>query len=330
MAYYYLDFFIKHNRVSPTTMYAEGNPVIESPLSFATSIHDMLLQSWGGVLRVFPAAPELWGDVAFEDLRGQGAFLVSAKKKGGVTQFVSVKSEIGTPCVVITDIPKPRIYIEGSPVYLSASADGSYRVPLKKGETVVFAPVALSQADLKVEPIPVGEKDRNLFGLNEKTTRLPGYDHYYGGSYKPATGSRPEPQAKMDLPEGRFVRIELSGEESILSLAEVEVLEGKKNVALGQKVNQSTTAYGGDAELAVDGNTDGEYNNKSVTHTAPSQNGAWWEVDLGHKVDIDRIRIYNRKGNSDRLDGFTIRILDENRKEVFSKSNCPAQDLSVF
>jgi hypothetical protein len=69
--------------VFPTTMYAEGNPVIESPLSFATSVHDMFLQSWGGKIRVFPATPEKWGDVAFEDLRTQGAFLVSAKKQGG-------------------------------------------------------------------------------------------------------------------------------------------------------------------------------------------------------------------------------------------------------
>ena len=49
-AYHYLNFLIQHKNISPTTMYAEGNgnPVIESPLSFATALHDMLLQSWGG------------------------------------------------------------------------------------------------------------------------------------------------------------------------------------------------------------------------------------------------------------------------------------------
>ena len=83
-AYHDLDFLIQHQNVSPTTMYAEGNPVIESPLSFATCIHDMLLQSWGGIIGVFPAAPTLWGDVAFHQFRTQGAFLVSAKRKGGV------------------------------------------------------------------------------------------------------------------------------------------------------------------------------------------------------------------------------------------------------
>ncbi|MGJ8643786.1 MAG: glycosyl hydrolase family 95 catalytic domain-containing protein [Luteolibacter sp.] len=178
-AYYYLDFLINHDRVSPTTMYAEGNPVIESPLSFATCIHDMLLQSWGGTLRVFPAAPKLWGDVAFKDLRGQGAFLVSAKKQAGVTQFVTVKSLNGTPCVVWTDIPNPKIKIDGNLVNISAAENGSFEIPLKKGQSVTFSPSALEQVDFTIQPIPVGEADRNLFGLNEKTTRLPGHQHYH-------------------------------------------------------------------------------------------------------------------------------------------------------
>lgn len=178
-AYYYLDFLIQHKNVSSTTMYAEGNPVIESPLSFATAIHDMLLQSWGGTLRVFRGAPALWGDVAFKDLRTQGAFLVSAKKKGGVTQFVSVKSLIGSPCFVQTDIPDPNIFIDGVPAKAKRCADGVFEVDLKKGETVLFTPVALEQTDRSIAPIPVSESDRNLFGLNEKTTRLPGHKFYY-------------------------------------------------------------------------------------------------------------------------------------------------------
>ncbi|MBU5899388.1 hypothetical protein JVW24_19950, partial [Vibrio cholerae O1] len=41
--------------LSPTTMYKEAGPVIETPLSGAQCIHDMLLQSWGGKIRIFPA-----------------------------------------------------------------------------------------------------------------------------------------------------------------------------------------------------------------------------------------------------------------------------------
>lgn len=181
-AYHYLDFLIQHDRISPTTMYAEGNPVIESPLSFATSLHDMLLQSWGGTLRVFRGVPERWSDVAFADLRGQGAFLVSAKKSGGVTRFVSVKSEKGAPCRVQVDIPDPVVSIDGQPAAegrVARSDDGVYTLDLKAGETATFTPGPLAEADLQIEPLPVGEDGAHLFGLSAKTQRMPGHQHYY-------------------------------------------------------------------------------------------------------------------------------------------------------
>ncbi|MGZ0655744.1 glycosyl hydrolase family 95 catalytic domain-containing protein [Coraliomargarita sp. W4R53] len=181
-AYQYLDYLIQHDRVSPTTMYAEGNPVIESPLSFATSVHDMLLQSWGGKIRVFPATPENWGDVAFEDLRTQGAFLVSAKKQAGVTQFVSVESLMGAPCLVRTDIPNPQISIDGAVALcqqVRLTKDGFYEIDLKQGQTATLTAGPLAETDLTIEPIPVKPKDRNMFGLNKKTERLPGHQHYY-------------------------------------------------------------------------------------------------------------------------------------------------------
>ncbi|VGO18338.1 glycosyl hydrolase family 95 catalytic domain-containing protein [Pontiella sulfatireligans] len=181
-AYTYLDFLIQHKNVSSTTMYAEGNPVIESPLSFATAIHDMLLQSWGGTIRVFRGVPKKWADVAFQNLRTQGAFLVSAKKKDGVTQFVTVESLAGSPCWVQMDIPSPKIYINGKSAQkkqVSERDDGVYEIALKKGDRVTFTPVDLKQADLSIAPITVRETDRNLFGLSEKTTRLPGHKFYY-------------------------------------------------------------------------------------------------------------------------------------------------------
>ncbi len=184
-AYEYQDMFINHYGVSPTTMYAEVkfNPVIESPFSYATAIHEMLLQSWGGTLRVFPASPEKWGDIAFKDLRAQGAFLVSAKKKAGHTQFVSIESLTGSPCEVQTDIPDPLIYIDGREVgngnRVVMNDAGMYEIDLQKGETVIFTPVALNKADLSIEAIEIGEENYHLFGLNKHTERLKGHEYYY-------------------------------------------------------------------------------------------------------------------------------------------------------
>src|SRR3954452_15332870 len=52
------------------------------------------------------------------------------------------------------------------------------------------------------------------------------------------------------------------------------------NYALGKPATQSSTGWGGAASRAVDGNTDGNFFDNSVTHTLLEAN-AWWEVDLG-------------------------------------------------
>ena len=84
--------------IKPTTMYQESGPVVETPLSAAQSMHDMLCLSWGDTIRIFPAVPDAWKDVTLHDFRTQGAFLVSAVRRGGATRFVRVFSEKGAPC----------------------------------------------------------------------------------------------------------------------------------------------------------------------------------------------------------------------------------------
>lgn len=83
-----------------STMYQEAGPCIETPLHAAQAIHEMLLQSHGGLIRVFPAVPAAWADVAFHDLRAEGAFLVSALRRAGKTRWVRIKSLAGEPCRV--------------------------------------------------------------------------------------------------------------------------------------------------------------------------------------------------------------------------------------
>ena len=65
------------------------------------------------------------------------------------------------------------------------------------------------------------------------------------------------------------------------------------NLAAGQPATQSSTGFGGDAARAVDGVTDGVYNNGSVTHTNSDVN-AWWQVDLGSVNTIDSTTLFNR------------------------------------
>jgi putative heme-binding domain-containing protein len=117
---------------------------------------------------------------------------------------------------------------------------------------------------------------------------------------------------------GRFIRVELKGKKT-LSLAEVQVLSGDQNVALKGKATQKDTSNGGTAERAIDGKTDGRFSSGSITHSVENTNNPWWEVDLGQEYPIDRIVIFNRTdaGMGKRLDGFTLRVLDKGRKDVF-------------
>jgi hypothetical protein len=117
------------------------------------------------------------------------------------------------------------------------------------------------------------------------------------------------------LQQGRYVRVQLTDsaarnlDENVLSLAEVQVLgiDGVTNLALKKPARQSSTTWGGTADRANDGNTDGNYGGGSVSHTGV-ENPPWWEVDLGEEVPVSKITVWNRTDCcSHRLNGFAIK-----------------------
>jgi mono/diheme cytochrome c family protein len=118
--------------------------------------------------------------------------------------------------------------------------------------------------------------------------------------------------------QGRFVRIELPGKKRILHLAEVQAFHGSENLALKGKARQSSTAFGGDAKFAIDGETDGNFEKHRTSHTDDTDN-PWWEVDLGRADELDRIKIWNRTDNGwgKRLSNFRVIVLDEKRRSVW-------------
>ena len=133
---------------------------------------------------------------------------------------------------------------------------------------------------------------------------------------------------KGPVKAGRYVRVELPGRRKTLTLAEVEVYSNGRNVALGGKAAQKNTAFGGVATRAVDGNISGAYADGGQTHTQENTSNPWWEVDLGAEYPIDSIAVYNRTdGNlGKRLEGFTLRVLSNDRNVVFEKTKLPAPE----
>ncbi len=122
--------------------------------------------------------------------------------------------------------------------------------------------------------------------------------------------------------EGKFVRVELPGAQRILSLAEVEVFSNGQNIAPQGSATQSSTAFEGVAQRAIDGNTDGQYfGSNSVTHSAANSTDPWWEVELQDKSPIERIVVWNRTDGGaaimQRLAGALVKVLDEQRQVVW-------------
>src|SRR5262249_50995295 len=130
---------------------------------------------------------------------------------------------------------------------------------------------------------------------------------------------------------GRYVRVELTGKQRTLTLAEVEVYSNGQNVARRGKASQKNTSFGGAASKAIDGNTSGAYADGGQTHTHEGTQDPWWEVDLGAEVPIHSIVIYNRTDGAfgSRLNDYTLKILNRDRKIVFEKTKNPAPEVKV-
>jgi hypothetical protein len=112
---------------------------------------------------------------------------------------------------------------------------------------------------------------------------------------------------------GRYVRVDIPAAQATLSLAEVQVFSGTENVAHKGKALQVSTAHGGDAARAVDGNTNSDWAKNSTTHTDENIENPWWEVDLGSVKAIDKIILWNREGFESRLNNVRVMILDDKK-----------------
>jgi alpha-L-fucosidase 2 len=148
------------SKIPANTLYVEAGPCIETPLSAAASLNDMLLSSWGDRIRVFPGVPSSWKDVSFHNLRSQGAFLVSAARKDGKTQWVRVKSLAGEPCRI-------RPGLDGdlkSTVPMKRVEAGVFELDLRKGgEALLYTGSRIPSP--VITPVAADPAKCNFYGL---------------------------------------------------------------------------------------------------------------------------------------------------------------------
>lgn len=116
---------------------------------------------------------------------------------------------------------------------------------------------------------------------------------------------------------GQYILIELPGIERTLSLAEVKVYSGQKDISQHGKSVQVSTFGEANAARAIDGNTSGDYFGHSVTSTATQPN-PWWEINLGSEEPITRITIHNRTDCCrDRINPARVQILDKMKRVLW-------------
>ncbi|MEE1812033.1 glycosyl hydrolase family 95 catalytic domain-containing protein [Streptomyces sp. BE133] len=130
-------------QMTVNTMYREGkNLALESPLSAAQSMLDMVVQGHEGVVKVFPSVSDRWADASIASLRTQGAFLVDADRSGGATRWVRVHSEAGAPLTLDHSVAG-RIDVRdahGRPLHWREAGPGRITVALPRGGTAVVTP----------------------------------------------------------------------------------------------------------------------------------------------------------------------------------------------
>jgi thioredoxin-like negative regulator of GroEL len=149
--------------------------------------------------------------------------------------------------------------------------------------------------------------------------------------YQILTTSSPAPAAgvitgryvRIDLPgdNKQFPRLARDGDSKVLNLAELQVFQGDRNIALRKSARQSSTWENWVAAHAVDGRTSGGFDTIAHTDAAKDGNNPWWEVDLGGEEKIDRMVIWNRTDADTnlRMRHFRIRVLDTSRCVVFEQ-----------
>jgi hypothetical protein len=146
---YLNDFLNRH--AEPGGLYAESGPCFETPMAFATSLLEMMIQSDDGNISILPAIPSEWREMSFKDLAAEGAFRVSAVMYDAILQQVQVKSLAGNRCSldmistfdfdIVSD--KRGIVV---PVAKKSNGHVNYSFDTKAGETITLKRKNMSTA----------------------------------------------------------------------------------------------------------------------------------------------------------------------------------------
>ena len=126
-------------RSLPNLWIRSGGGGIETCSGIPGMINEMMLQSHGGVMRVFPVFPRGQSG-SFHRLRTFGAFLVSGAINKGVVQPIVIESEKGRPCVLQNPWPGKKVIISSKQGQTREISGDVLRLPTVEGERLTLTP----------------------------------------------------------------------------------------------------------------------------------------------------------------------------------------------
>jgi hypothetical protein len=140
------------------------NPALtEANSAFVAGINEMLLQSFGRVIEVFPAVPDSWKEVAFEGFLAKGGFEVSARRVSGRTVEVIIMSRLGGTLTMVNPFAEERVGIfrDDQGVAYEEDKQGLLCFDTEMGATYKIAPIERKEVKPIVSP-GVGTETQTL------------------------------------------------------------------------------------------------------------------------------------------------------------------------
>lgn len=113
---------------------------LEGNFAFAAGIQEMLLQSYAGFIEIMPAVPAAWKNIAFDQLRAEGAFLVSAKRVDGLVSEVKIYAEKGGETILKLPFANYR-EVQNNGFKIEHKKDGYLKLIAKQGGLLTIKPM---------------------------------------------------------------------------------------------------------------------------------------------------------------------------------------------
>ncbi len=196
MAWQMLDLYI-NAFITPNTLHINGDPkmyglsmwtyepmTLEGGFGAAAAVMEMLMQSHGECIRLFPSIPNRWHDAYFSKLRAEGAFIVTAKLEDDKVRFVWIRSEAGKRCRVRNPFGEDAPEL----IRLGKSRDG---------DANAFQPLDIELSSAKGERLDVHPADYGP-GIVEFETKPGEVYLLYPGGQRPGGGDFQLPRFDRD------------------------------------------------------------------------------------------------------------------------------------